>query len=324
MLFVARALGAGLIAAVASLSVAAAQDAPAYPTKTVRFTVGFAPGGGTDTVARIISNALSQVWGVPTVVENRAGAGGQVAANTVSEATPDGYTLLFDSAGFTLRPALEHGNVQDPTTKLTPISLVSSAPYVLYVNPKLPVQSVADLIKLAKEKPGGLSYASSGAGGSVHMATELFKSLAGVDITHVAYKGVMGVADVVAGRVDVAITGLQSLPLAQDGKLRALAVTSSTRSPKIPDVPTLAEAGVPGYDMTSWYGLFAPAGTPKFVLHSIEAAVGEALKRKDVLEQLAAQGMEPVGMPSGTFKPYVQAEYERWRKLVADAGITAE
>jgi tripartite-type tricarboxylate transporter receptor subunit TctC len=304
---------------------AAAQDAASYPDKPVTFIVGFSAGGGTDTVARIVAEAVRKEWGQAAVVENHEGAGGQIAASLVAKADPDGYTLLFDSASFTLRPALEPNLPYDAAKDFVPVTLASSAPYVLAVNPDVPAKTVGELIALAKEKPGELNYASAGVGSSLHLAAELFKSLAGVDIVHVPYKGAAGIPDLLEGRVQLAFAGLpQSLPHIKSGALRALAVTTTERSPQLPDVPTMQEAGVDGYEMGAWYGLFAPAGTPKAIIDKVAADVGEALKDPAVREQLEGQGLEPVGTSPDSFGPYVTDEIAKWTKLVADAGIKIE
>jgi tripartite-type tricarboxylate transporter receptor subunit TctC len=317
------AFGALCIASVFSFASAQAQDA--YPSKPVHFILGFQAGGGTDTVARIVSNALGQVWGISTVPENRPGAGGQLAADIVAGADPDGYTLLFTSGSFTISPAFEGDAAVDPLTRLRPVSLVSSAPYVLLVNKDLPVENVQDLIALAKSKPGELNFASAGPGSGLHLAGELFNSLAGIKTTHIPYQGVAGLPDVISGRVQFTFTGLpQAVPLAESGELRALAVTTATRSDKLPDVPTMEEAGVAGYEIAPWYGLLAPAGTPDAVVDAIYTSVKEALGRDDVKAQLADQGLTAVGMPPMEFEALVKTELVQWKDIVTKNNLTLE
>ncbi|MGV6873441.1 Bug family tripartite tricarboxylate transporter substrate binding protein [Pseudochelatococcus sp. B33] len=318
-----------LIAALVGICVlsaaANAQETVNYPDGPVDFIVGFSPGGGTDTVARITAEALGKQWGKATVVDNRAGAGGAIAAELVAKARPDGKTLLFDSASFTLRPALETDLPFDVTKDFVPVSLVSAAPYVLVVNPNVKANSVEELVKLAKERPGELTYASAGIGSSLHFAAELFKSLAQVDIRHIPYQGAAGIPDLIAGRVDMAFAGLpQALPQIQAGKLRALAVTTLEPSEQLPDVPTMQQAGVEGYEMQSWYGLFAPAATPQPIFHKIAEDVVAAAKDPEVQRKLASQGLEARGTSPDDFAAYVTTEIEKWKGIVKQAGITAQ
>jgi tripartite-type tricarboxylate transporter receptor subunit TctC len=315
-------LAVALTAAIGSTATAQTND---YPAKPVQILVGFSAGGGSDTTARLVANALGERWGTFPVVENRPGAGGQIARELVAKAPADGYTLLFDSSGFSINPALDHDLPYDPVKDFAPVSLVTSQPFVLLVHPDLPVKSVEELIALAKAKPGELNYASAGQGSNVHLAAELFKSLAGVDIVQIPYEGVEGMTDLIAGRVDLTFTGLfQSLPHIQSGALRALAVTTPTRSSLLPDVPTIAESGLPAYDMQPWYAMFAPAGTPPEIVDQLSSTIAEVLKDSDVASKVAAQGLDPRGTTPEEFSAIVQADLQKWEKLVESAGIKIE
>lgn len=308
------AIGAGAVSA----------EEPGYPTRPVKVVVGFAPGGGTDTVARFVAEALGKLWKQSVVVENRPGAGGQIAEGYAAKANGDGYTLLADSASLTINPALRK-SLPYKMSDFVPISLMSSSPYVLVINPQVQAKSVKELIALAKQKPGELSYASAGVGSSLHLAGELFKSLAGVDIVHVPYQGADGITDLISGRVQMAFAGLpQALPQIKAGKLVALGVSTPTRSPLLPDVPTIAEAGVPGFEVISWYGLLAPAKTPKPIVDKISADVATVLKDKDIKDRFLALGLEPVGTSSDEFAGHIKSEVEKWDGVVKKAGITAD
>ncbi|NLS06084.1 tripartite tricarboxylate transporter substrate binding protein [Rhizobium sp. P32RR-XVIII] len=311
---VSLAIGAGAVSA----------EEPSYPTRPVKVVVGFAPGGGTDTVARFVAEALGKLWKQSVVVENRPGAGGQIAEGYAAKANGDGYTLLADSASLTINPALRK-SLPYKMSDFVPISLMSSSPYVLVINPQVQAKSVKELIALAKQKPGELSYASAGVGSSLHLAGELFKSMAGVDIVHVPYQGADGITDLISGRVQMAFAGLpQALPQIKAGKLVALGVSTPTRSPLLPDVPTIAEAGVPGFEVISWYGLLAPAKTPKPIVDKISADVATVLKDKDIKDRFLALGLEPVGTSSDEFAGHIKSEVEKWDGVVKKAGITAD
>jgi tripartite-type tricarboxylate transporter receptor subunit TctC len=328
MASVARLVGTlGILAATALGSAAAAQDAQpsSYPSKAVRILVGFSPGGGSDTTARLIADALGKRWGTFPTVENRPGAGGQIARELVKDAAPDGYTLLFDSSGFTIQPALHPDLPYDPVADFAPVSLVTSQPFVLLVHPDLPVNSVEELLAMARAEPGKLNYASAGQGSNVHLSAELFKALGDVDIVQIPYEGVEGMTDLIAGRVDLTFTGLfQSLPHIQSGKLRALAVTTKTRSALLPDVPTIAESGLPDYEMQPWYGMFAPAGTPPEILQALSTAISESLQDADLKGKIAAQGLDPQGTTPENFSEIVKSELAKWADLVKVAGIKIE
>jgi tripartite-type tricarboxylate transporter receptor subunit TctC len=314
-----------LLCAGTSAGAAERQPAPDYPTKPVRFIVGFTPGGGSDIVARLLGQKLTETWGQAVVVDNRPGAAGMIANEIVAKAPADGYTILVISASFTINPALQRSIAYDPVRDFAPVTLASSAPYVLAINPAVPAQSVKDLLALAKARPGKLNYASAGTGSTLHLAAELFKSLAQVDIVHVPYKGAAGIPDLIAGAVQMTIAGPpQTLPHVKAGRLRALGVTTIKRSAVLPELPTIAESGVPGYEVDSWYGVLAPAATPKPRVDRLSAAITQALAEPDVKERFAAQGLEPRGTSPEEFAGYVKTDLVKWAKVVRAAGIKPE
>jgi tripartite-type tricarboxylate transporter receptor subunit TctC len=300
-----------------------AQTAVEYPVKPVRVIVGQAPGGGNDIQTRIFAQKLSEAFGRAFVVENRTGAGSLVSYRTVAGATPDGYTLLAVSGGFTIAPAVYQNLGYDPVKDLAPISLVVQAPFLLMVHPSLPVKNVKELVALAKSQPGVLTYASAGHGSSTHLAFALFTTLAGLNITHVPYKGTgPALIDTMSGQVHMLIGNvLSSLQHAKSGKLRALAVTTAKRSPAVPDLPTLAESGVSGYESSTWHGWFAPAGTPQAIVAKLNAELAKSTKAADVISRLAPDGGEPVGSSPEELRRFIINDIARWRKVVKDAGI---
>jgi tripartite-type tricarboxylate transporter receptor subunit TctC len=300
--------------------------ADTYPAKPVKVIVPYATGGSTDTTARLIAHALSEKLGQQFIVENRPGAGGSVGNDYVAKAAPDGYTLLFSAAGpLTVTPHTYAKLPYDPIKSFEPIKLIASAPLVLEVRPSLPVKSVADLIRLAKAQPGKLTYASFGTGSAAHLAGELFKSVAGVDIVHVPYKGsAPALTDLLGGQVDMMFdVVVSSLPHIDAGKLRPLAVTSDARLELLPKVPTVAEAGVKDVDASTWFGLLAPAGTDKQVVQRLSAALDEILRQPDVRKTLASQGAVTRGGTPEDFRKFFLSEYTRWGKVVQAAGIKA-
>jgi tripartite-type tricarboxylate transporter receptor subunit TctC len=304
--------------------VVAAADAP-YPVKPIRFIVGFTPGGTSDVVARLIAAKLGETWPQPLVVDNRPGAGGNLAIELVAKAAPDGYTILCASASFSIIPSLNRELSYNPIRDFAPITLATSAPYLLVLHPAVPAQSVKELIALAKAQPGKLNYASAGAGSTLHLAGELFKSLAGVDIVHVPYKGATGITDLIAGAVQLSFAGLpQTLPHVKAGRLKALAVTTLRRSTVVPELPTIAEAGVPGYEVDPWYGVTGPAGTPRAIIAQLNAAIGRALATPDIREKFMLQGLEPRASTPEEFSNLIRGEIAKWSKVVRDAGIRAD
>lgn len=297
-----------------------------YPQKPVRFIVGFAPGGSNDIVARIIGQRLAEDWRVPVVIDNRPGAAGNIAAELAARSQPDGYTLHLIGANNTISAALSDKLPYDIIKDFSHIILAVSVPLILVVHPALNIRTVSDLINTAKAKPGGLNYASSGTGSISHMAAELFKSLTGTQITHVPYKGsAPGEADLMAGRVHVLFTGLaHTMPLIRAGRLTGVAVTGAQRVSIAPDVPTVSEAGVPGYESSTWYGVVAPARTPPIVLARINAGINRVLQAKEIQESLMRQGLEPKGGTAAQFTQQVNAEMQKWKRVVKDARLKVD
>jgi tripartite-type tricarboxylate transporter receptor subunit TctC len=312
----------------ACLAVLAAPPAFAqddYPNRPVRIVVPFAPGGSTDVVARILADKLGTELKQNFIVENRAGAGGNIGADAVAKAAPDGYTLLMGTTGvLAINKHLYTEMAFDPDRDFTPVSYTSLITNILVVNPQVPARTVPELLKLARSDPGRLTFASSGSGSSTHLSGELFKSMAGVDILHVPYKGSsQALLDVIAGQVTMLFDNApSSIPFIEQGKLRAVAVTSSKRLPNLPDVPTLDEAGVKGYESLSWSGIVAPAGTPRRVIDKLNAAIEKILRSDDVKQRFASMGVEPVGGPPEAFARHVRAESEKWARVVKTANIT--
>ncbi|HZP85633.1 MAG TPA: tripartite tricarboxylate transporter substrate binding protein [Burkholderiales bacterium] len=301
--------------------------AQTFPTKPIRLLVGYPPGGPNDIMARALSQRLGDALGQPVIVENRPGASGNIASELVAKAQPDGYTLLMGSAGpnainASLFPKLPF----DLRTDLAPITLVAVIPNALVVNPSLDVASVQDLIRAAKAKPDKLTFASSGSGSTLHLAGELFNQLAGIRILHVPYKGTApAMQDVMGGQVDMIFAALPSvLPQVRAGKLRMLAVTTPERSPAAPDTPTMREAGLTGYAVQPWYGLFTTGGTPEPIVERLATEVGRVLNDPKVREQLAAQGAEPQTMRPREFASFVRDEIEKWSQVVRLSGAKAE
>jgi len=316
---------AGLLTflALAIAPLAHAQDD--YPNRTVRIIVPFAPGGSTDVVARILADKLGTELKQSFVVENRSGAGGNIGADAVAKASPDGYTLLMGTTGvLAINKYLYKEMSFDPERDLVPVSYTSLITNILVVNPQVPAKTVSELVALARAKPGSLTFASSGAGSSTHLSAELFKSMAGVDILHVPYKGSsQAITDLMGGQVTMLFDNApSSIPFVEQGKLLALAVTSTKRLPNLPDVPTLDEAGVKGYESLSWSGIMAPAGTPKRVIDKLNAAIEKILRDPDVKQRFASLGVEPVGGPPEAFSRHIRAESEKWARVVKTANIT--
>jgi tripartite-type tricarboxylate transporter receptor subunit TctC len=304
-------------------SVAAAQS---YPSRSVRMVVHFPPGGPTDLVGRALGQRLSEYWKQPVVIENRPGAGGVLGVETVLRAPADGHTLLFGTSGsLALAPALQK-LPYNVFTDLAPITLAVINPQILVVHPSLPVKSVQDLIRLAKSRPGQINYASVGPGSPNHMGMELLKSMTGIDMVHIPYKGTApAMADVIAGQVSLLFNSMPAvLPHVQSGRLRGIAVGSAKRSPAAPDIPTVAESGVPGFQYTTWYALLAPAATPKEVIARINADSVRALSQPDMVQSLASQGAEPAPTSPEGLAKFMREEFEAWRKVIKAAGIRLE
>jgi tripartite-type tricarboxylate transporter receptor subunit TctC len=314
---------AALIAA-ALLGAALPAQAQTWPSKPVRIVVPFPPGGTTDIVARAIGVELQRMWQHAVVIENRAGAGGNIGAEVVAKSAPDGYTLLMGTVGtHAINAALfaQSGTKMpfDPVRDFVPITLAAGVPNVMVINPKLPVNTVAEFIAYAKARPGQLNMASSGNGTSIHLSGELFKTVTGIYMVHFPYRGsAPAVTDLIAGNMNVMFDNLPSaLPHIKSGRLKALAVTSRTRSPALPDVPTIEEAaGLKGFDASSWFGLFAPAGTPRAIVDKIQADVAKALANPEVRERFVAQGADPGGNTPEQFAAFIRAETDKWTRVV--------
>jgi tripartite-type tricarboxylate transporter receptor subunit TctC len=311
-----RLLRACLFAACALLASPAFSQT--YPTRPVRLIVGFAPGGAADILGRITAQGLSEVIGEQVVVDNRGGAGGLIATEIASRATADGYTLLFTSPPHAINAALYRKAKYDPIKDFDPVVQVVATALILTVNAQSPFKSVSELVGYAKANPGKLTYGSGGSGASGHLAMELFKSVTGVDIVHVPYKGTGPVlTELIGGQIHMTIGSVApTIPQVKAGKLRALAVTSKTRSVALPDVPTVAESGFPAYEVTQWFGILAPAGTPKAVVQRLNAAMNQALQRKEVRSRFFAAGVEPVGGTPEALRALIAQEVAKWTKLV--------
>jgi tripartite-type tricarboxylate transporter receptor subunit TctC len=288
--------------------------------------IGFAPGGGTDTASRIIAKKLSENIGQSVVVENKPGAGGNIATDLVAKSAPDGYTILLGSVGsLTVAPHIVKKLPYDPMRDLAPITMAVVFPNVLVVHPSVPAQNLAEFVKLAKDKPGQVTFGSSGIGGAGHLAGELLRIVAKIDIVHVPYKGGgPAVADLLGGQItSVFATPASGGAHVKAGKLRAIATTGAKRTPFLPDVPTVAESGYPGYEATNWYAYVAPARTPKDILERLNRELVAVLSSSDVREQLSNHGLEPMPGTSEALAQYMQREYETWGRVVKEAKITA-
>ena len=314
--------------ALAALLLAAALPAQAqYPTRAVTLVVPFPPGGGTDTGARLVAQKLSERWSQPVVVENKPGAAGIVGADYASRAKPDGHTLLVGNVGTqSINPSLYKKLPYNPDTAFAPVSLLAELPLVLVVGANSPARSATEVIAQARAKPGDPTYSTSGQGGSMHLAAALFEDQAGLKLMHVPYKGGgPAVQDVIAGHVNMSFaTILETSSLIRAGRLRALAVTAEARSPALPDVPTVAESGLPGYTSTSWIALLAPAGTPQPVLDRIAEDVRAVLQAPDVRDRLVQQGATPAGSTPAELQALIDRDRARYAKIIAEKNITAE
>ncbi len=318
-----RMLAAATLAALNTL----AMGQGAYPTKPVRLVVPFVPGGSTDLIARIMAKKLEETLGQQVIVENRAGAGGNIGVEYVAKSTPDGYTLIFGHVGtFGFGPSLYQQLPYDPVRDFAPIVLFASVPNMLVVHPALPAKSVRELIALARARPGRLNYGSSGNGSASHLATEYFKLLTRTNITAIPYKGTGPlVTDLIAGQTQLTITGVPPLyPFVQSGRLRGLAVGSTKRLAMMPDLPTIAEAGVPGYESSTWFGPLAPAKTPREIVVRLNTGLLKILQRPDVKKRFSEEGVEPLGSTPEEFDAYIKAEIERWGRVIKAAGVRPE
>jgi tripartite-type tricarboxylate transporter receptor subunit TctC len=310
-------------ACVTLCSSALAQDS--YPSRPVRIVVNSAPGGGTDILARVLALYLSRN-GQNFFVENRGGGGGIVGIEAVKNSPADGYTLLMSPSTVAVLPAVTKEARFDPSKDFAAITQVAGISNVLVVHPDVPVKTLPDLIALAKAKPGALNYASAGAGSSPHMSMELLKHMTGIDLQHVPFRGTgPAMTEVLAGRITALFSNmLTAKPLIEAGKLRALAISGPKRVAALPDVPTVAEAGVPGYSALQWYGVLAPAGTPPLVIAKVQAAIAEALRTQDVRDRLAQDGAEPIGGASEDFAALIKSDLEKWARIAKAANIQGE
>ena len=303
-----------------------AQSAPAFPTRPVRLLCPFAAAGGVDITARALGQKLTALWGQPVVVENKPGANGTIAVDIAVKSAPDGYTLSMISSSHSVNETLQRQHPYDLAQDVAPITQATIQPYVLVVNPALPVRSVEELVALARANPGKYTYGSSGLGGLSHLAGALFGSLAGIDLTHIPYKGgALAMSDVISGQIDMLFsTILQSHGHLVAGRLRGLAVTTAQRSPSMPDTPTMQESGVKDYEVAGWYGVVAPAATPVPILDKLNADIVAVLRTPDMRERLAVDGSEPVGNTREQFGAFIRSEIAKWRNLIRELGIKSE
>ena len=314
-----------LLAASALASLTCGAGAQTYPSKPIRMVVPFAAGGPTDVYARAVGQELTKLLGQPVIVDNRPGAGGNLGADLVAKSPPDGYSVVLGAVGafavnMTLYPKMPYDVLRD----FAPVSLVAIVPMVLVVNPGVPVKTPKELVELAKSKPGTLSYGSAGNGTSIHMSAEMFKAMTGIDMAHVPYKGAApAMTDLIGGQVQLMFADATSvIPHVKSGKVRAVAATKHVEA--MPEVPTFAQSGFPSYDPTVWYGVFAPAGTPRYVVLKLNAGIAKSLQARDVRERLIGLGAQPTSSTPEEFTEFVRAEIPRWGKVVKSSGATVD
>lgn len=313
-----------LIAALASMPGLDACAQGAYPAKPVHLIVPFTPGGSTDILSRALGQSLSQAWTQPVIIENKPGAGGAIGAEAAARASADGYTLLMGHIGtFAVNPTLYPKLSYDPLSDFAPVTLVAMVPNVLVVNPAVPAKTAGELIALAKSKPGVLAYSSGGSGSAAHLAVEYFKLVTGTDILHIPYKGTgPAVSDLLGGQIAMTMTGLPPLlPHLRAGTLRALGVSSNARLPQLPDVPTLAEAGLSGFEATQWYGIVVPVKTPVAIVEQLAAQIRRSLATPELTKRLEGEGAQPANLGPAEFGRLIRSETERWAKVIRAARI---
>ncbi len=312
-----------VIVALLLAAAAGVVQAQAYPSKPIRFVVPYPPGGSNDVLTRITAQAMAPGLGQQIVIDNRGGAGGMIGADNVAKSPPDGYSIVNVQASFTANAALRQKMAYDPMTDFIYIGMMARGPLLAVVHPSLPVKNIRELIALAKSKPGQINYGSTGTGGHNHLATELFKRMAGINIVHVPYKGVApALTDLMGGHTQLVMTSLPSaMTLVQAGRLKALAVGSEKRSSFMPEIPTIAESGVPGYMAEFWWGLAAPAKTPNDIINRLATELTKALQSPDLKQKFAGEGSEPSVMSREQFTKFVANEIVRWRKVAQDSGI---
>ena len=314
-----------LTLAMGSVGHAAEAQSDRYPSKSIRIVVPFAPGGSNDLLARVMSQKFNEAWGQPAIIDNRAGGGSTIGIEAVVRSPPDGHTLLMTSGGIAINVSLYKLSFH-PVKDLAPVALMAQMPYLVAVNPALPVKSTLDLVNLAKSQPGKITFASSGAGTSSHLMGEMFRSHAKVNMLHIPFKGgAPAVSSVISGEVQVifnVITG--TLPHARSGKLRGLAVSSAQRVEVAPDIPTVAESGLPGFEVIAWYNMFAPAGTPRPIINQINATTNRIINQPDVRERFLTLGVVQLPGPPLELGEYLNFEIDRWAKLIKENGFKAE
>ncbi|MBI3936523.1 MAG: tripartite tricarboxylate transporter substrate binding protein [Betaproteobacteria bacterium] len=320
-------LTACLAVCAAAWAPGSAISAQAYPARPLRLVVPFAPGGGNDIVARAIALRLTEALGQPVVVDNRGGAGGIIGTDTVAKAQPDGYTIgMGSTSALAINPALFKKLPFDPVRDFAPITLVASAPYILSVHPSVPAKSVKEFIALAKAKPETLHFSSAGNGATNHLAGEIFKTATGIDMVHVPYKGAgPAMFDAIAGQVQLTFGPMVStLPHVRSRKLRGLGVSSAKRSSVAPELPTIAESGVPGYEVVNWYGMVAPASTPRTIVDRLNREIVRIIRSKELKERLTSEGAEVIANAPDAFAAFIKSELGKWGKAVRDAKVTLD
>lgn len=321
-----RALVALTLALGAALAPWPARAQDAWPSRPIRFILPFPPGGGTDILGRLIAERLTATLGQPVVAENRGGAGGNVGAEAAAKSAPDGYTIVLVAPSLAISPSLYSKLAYDPVKDFAPVSLVATVPNVMITNPSVPAKTLAEFIRLAKSKPGEMNFGSGGSGTSNHLAGELFNIVAGVKLVHIPYKGVnLAMNDVLSGRVQLVFIGIPAAaPHIKAGKLRALALVAPQRSSVLPDVPTVGEAGLPKFDVTTWYGILAPAGTPSPIVDRLNGELGKIMHSSELKERLEALATDPVTSTPEEFADLIRREIAKWRDVVREAGIKAD
>ena len=314
------------IAAVLALVCTAAANAQSYPTKPVRLLIPFVAGGPADFLARLIGPKLAEGWGQPLVIDNRGGGSQIIATEIAAKAQPDGHTLLMTSGGFAVNVTLFPKLPYDPLRDFAPVSLVAAGPNLIVVHPSVPARSTAELISHARSKPGQLIYASAGNGAPSHLAVELFSTMAKIQMVHVPYKGMApGITDLLGGQVQLAFPTISAgIVHARAGRLRALAVTTSKRSAAAPDIPTIAESALPGFEASNWFGVIAQSKTPPAVIARIHADIARAVGAPEVRERMLSQGMDPTTSTPDEFRAHIRAEIEKWARVIKVAGVKAE
>jgi tripartite-type tricarboxylate transporter receptor subunit TctC len=313
--------------AVLALGLAGGVHAQTYPTKPIRLIAPFPPGGSTDLLARLVAQRLSEAWGQQVIVENRAGAGGTIGVELAARAAPDGYTIVMGHVGtFGFNPSLYPKLPYDAIRDFAPITNLAFVPNGMAVHPSLPVKTAGDFVKMAKARPGELMFGSGGNGSAAHLAAEYFRLVAKIQLVHVPYKGTgPAMIDLIAGQITMMITGMTALmPHVKSGKLKLLGVATLKRLPSMPDVPTIAETGVPGFDANQWYGVLAPAATPRDIVMKLNTEIVRILRRPDVKERLAADGAEPIGNTPEEFGAFIKTEIARWAPVVKASGAKPE